>query len=87
MSAERVVIMQGVVDERLAVIAAIREGRLAILAEADKIASRSVERSERAAVRLMWLGAAMVAGLGTVAWILMLSTRRRWRVPGRTAAA
>jgi hypothetical protein len=87
MSAERVAVMHGVIEERLAVIAAIRDERLAILAEADKIAARSVERSERAAVRLMWFGAAMVAGLGTVAWILMLSTRRLWRVPGRTAAA
>jgi hypothetical protein len=87
MSAERVAIMHGVVEERLAVIAAIREERLAILAEADKIASRSVDRSEHAAVRLMWLGLGMVAGLAIAAFILALSTRRLWRVAGRTAAA
>jgi hypothetical protein len=56
------------------------------LATADAIAARSIERTERAATRLMWLGAAIVAVLSIGAWILVLSARRLWRVAGGPAA-
>jgi hypothetical protein len=85
-SAERIAVMQGVAEERATVIAAVRDERLAILATADAIAARSIERTERAATRLMWLGAAIVAVLSIGAWILVLSARRLWRVAGGAAA-
>jgi hypothetical protein len=87
LSAERTAVLEGVAQERMAVIAAVREERLAILASADQIAARSIERSERAARRLMWLGAAIIAGLSIGAWVLVLSARRLWRVTGGPAAA
>ena len=61
LSAERTAVMHGVAEERIAVITALHDERLAILASADAIAARSIERSERAAVRLMWLGAAIIS--------------------------
>jgi hypothetical protein len=86
LSAERTAVMKGVDEERVAVIAALRDERLAILTAADAIAARSIERSERAAERLMWLGAAIVAGLSVGAWFLVLSARRLWRAAGGAAA-
>jgi hypothetical protein len=76
-----------VAEERVAVIAAVHEERLAILAAADAIAERSVERSERAVRRLMWLGAGIVAVLSVGAWFLVLSARRLWRAAGGAATA
>ena len=87
LSAERTAVMHGVAEERIAVITALHDERLAILASADAIAARSIERSERAAVRLMWLGAAIISLLSIGAWMLVLSARRLWRVAGGTAAA
>jgi hypothetical protein len=87
LSAERTAVMEGVAEERMAVIAAVRDERLAILAAADAIAARSIERSERAARRLMWLGAGIIAVLSVGAWILVLSARRLWRAAGGPVAA
>jgi len=87
LSAERTAVMKGVSEERLAVIAAVRDERLAILAAADAVAARAIEQTERAARRLMWLGAALIALLAIGAWVLVLSARRLWRVAGGAAAA
>jgi hypothetical protein len=86
LSAERTAVMEGVAQERIALIAAVHEERLAILASADQIAAKSIERSERAARRLMFLGATIIAVLSIGAWILVMSARRLWRVAGGAAA-
>jgi hypothetical protein len=87
LGAERTAVMKGVSDERMAVIAAVRDERLAVLTAADAIAERSVERTERAVRRLMFLGAGLISLLAIGALILVLSARRLWRVAGGPAAA